>query len=74
MLAHLSKTEEKQLAFALLHAIHDTLDQEAFFSVGHLAHSLENEPTYFSGKFEKHVGVTPTAYRLGSQPQKSPHP
>ncbi|NOU69376.1 response regulator [Paenibacillus sp. LMG 31461] len=39
--AHLSKTEEKQLAYALLHAIHNTLDQEAFLSVGHLAHSPE---------------------------------
>ncbi|NQX59763.1 response regulator transcription factor [Paenibacillus qinlingensis] len=39
--AHLSKTEEKQLAFAMLHAIHDTLDQEAFLSVGPLVHSPE---------------------------------
>ncbi|UKS28317.1 response regulator transcription factor [Paenibacillus sp. HWE-109] len=38
---HLSKTEEKKLAFALLHAIHDSLDQEAFLSVGPPAHSPE---------------------------------
>ncbi|WP_139997213.1 helix-turn-helix transcriptional regulator [Paenibacillus paridis] len=33
-----------------------------------------NDPAYFSGKFEKHVSVTPTAYRSELQPQKSPHP
>ncbi|WP_425465009.1 AraC family transcriptional regulator [Paenibacillus sinopodophylli] len=32
-----------------------------------------NDPAYFCGKFEKQIGVTPTAYRLGLLPQKSPH-
>lgn len=26
-----------------------------------------NDPTYFSGKFEKHEGVTPTAYKVAGK-------
>lgn len=36
---HMNKMDEKQLAFALLHAIHNNLDPEAFLSVGPQAHS-----------------------------------